>query len=208
MKNRHYIITIVVLAILVIGYSYLYLGDKEAGLGSIAVESSFGCATDPATTSPAYMTIGAATSTVTCPLTRVGTDAPSTATLLVQLNASSSGTTLNIFIEESVDNIDWYPIPENQHASTSNNPFDLALRPFATLLAASSTIGGNAAGQGTDNRLGVIGGDNRNHYELEIPVRLNYVRAIAGLASSSVSDFCDICVNGAVWMHIIHKVEF
>ncbi len=180
---------------------------KENGLGSFAVEASLGCATATATTSPAYMSVGTATSTVTCPLTRVGTDAPSTATLLVQLNASSSATTVRIFIEESIDNIDFYPIAANQVASSTDLLFDLAGRAFVEFRAASSTIGGNAPGQGTDNRLGVEGLDNRNHYQFEIPVRLNYVRAIASIASSTLVDTCLTCGEGAVWMHIIPKVE-
>src|SRR3990167_2215355 len=111
--------------------------------------------------------------------------------------ASSTNSTFAVYVEESMDGQDWYPIPLMQAASTTNI-FDLSVRAYSTFKFASSTIGGGAT---VLNGIGANGTNNRNHYELDIPVRMKQVRAYVtlpqpatwGIGLTSTSTY-----NGAV----------
>src|SRR3990167_355779 len=149
-----------------------------------------------ATSTLNYMTPGTATSTVTCEL---GTDGSKSAVLVVEVNATSTNTTYVLGVEESMDSQDWFPVTLGQIASTTN-PFNLSVVAPGRFQYqfASSTIGGVAVTTGT---LGVAGTNNRNHFSLDIPVRMDRVRVWASLATTT-GDAGD---NGAVWMKIIPK---
>lgn len=156
------------------------------------------CKTASATSTLNYMTPGTATTTVTCAM---GGDGANTAVLAIQVNASSSLTAYNIYAEESMDGQDWYPIAVNQSASTTN-PYHLGARAYSSFLFASSTSGGGTLGNlfGASTTFeGFQAVANRNHYTIDIPVRMQRVRAYAALPIGSA--------NGAIWMQIIPRVE-
>ena len=149
------------------------------------------CITASATSTLTYMTIGTATTTVTCSM---GGDGAQSAVLAIEVNASSTASLFNVYTEESMNGIDYYPINNNQTASTSN-PFNIAQRGYSTFAFASSTIGGVLAGS---NSIGVNGTNNRNHYTLNVPVNMKYVRAYIYVTGA----------NAGVWMQIIPKISF
>lgn len=155
------------------------------------------CYTAAATSTLSYMTAGLATTTVTCPM---GVDGADTAILTIQVNASSSATTFNIYVEESMDGMDWYPVNNNQGASTSV-AFNVGTRPYNTFTFASSTIGGVPLTTGLKGASTTFEGytsvNNRNHYTLEVPVNMRRVRAYAAIPVGSTA--------GAVWMQVIPK---
>lgn len=166
---------------------------KAAGL----VFAPANCYTAAATSTLAYMTWGAATTTVSCGM---GNDGADTAVLAIIVNATSTNTIYNFNVEESMDGHDWYPIAINQTASTSP-VLTLTDRRTASLRFASSTIGGG--GSPVVSGVGVNGTNNRNHYTMDVPVRMKRVRAYASISSAATTT---VNGNGAIWMQIIPKV--
>jgi len=161
------------------------------------------CKTATATSTLNYMTPGTATTTLTCVL---GGDGADSARLLVQVNASSTNTRYNLYVEESTDGLDWYPLPVAEGATTTN-PYSLAMRAYATFDFASSTIGGTAGLFGASTTYeGFTSINNRNHYELAIPVTMQRVRVYATLASTTGSAATNH--NGAIWMQILPRVSY
>ena len=165
----------------------------KAGLTTFAAP----CKTATATSSLSYMTAGTATTTLVCGM---GSDGADMATLAIQVNASSTDSTFNLFAEESMDGQDYYPIVANEF-STTTYPLNLHLRAYSTFTFASSTIGGAGLGVGllgaSTTYQGFEAENNRNHYELSIPVRMKYVRVYAVMAIGSAP--------GAIWMQIQPK---
>lgn len=201
-EKKIYIIVLVVLASLVVGY--FYLGEKpeteEAGLGAATLRVNIPCQTGASTTTMETLGIGTATSTVTCNL---GQEVPDTATIQVIVNASSTLLTMRLHIEESQDNIDWFPQSLLQHSSTTA-PFLVTLQNSFEIPFASTTIGQVAEGV-SDASQGLDGSNNRNHYMFNIPVRLQYVRVHATSVATS-SDGVEAGVGiGLVWMGITTK---
>lgn len=100
--------------------------------------------TSTATTSPAYMTAGNATSTLLFDSYGSGTPKISDqATLLIQFSASSTVSVLNTNLEYSQDGIDWYQdggVMENNFATTTK-PFSITQVNQFSLQFASSTAG-------------------------------------------------------------------
>ena len=182
----------VLILILASAVAFFISTDTRVGNASLSVFAPTDCYTAAATSTLTYMTAGTATSTVTC---WTGNDAASEAVLAIVVNASTTSSIFNIFVEESMDNQDWFPISLNQSASTTSQ-FDLTVRSIARFTFASSTIGAVAKGTGS-NYLGVTGTNNRNHYTVDIPVRMKWVRAHAGIEVGAD--------NGAVWMKVIPK---
>ena len=192
-----------VIMAVVLGVYFSGLYTKLAG----AVGQSFSpadCYTAAATSTLTYMTIGTATTTVTCGL---GLNGASSATLLVMVNASSTNTTLNIYAEESLDGQDWFPISQDQTASTSA-PFTMAVRQYSTLVFASSTISGSAGV--VANGIGLSGTNNRNHYQIDVPVKMKRVRAytVVPVPSTYGTGLTGTTTyNGAVWMQIVPRSD-
>lgn len=176
-------VTIAVLAI-----AYLAGFHTMIAKAAVLVFSPTNCYTAAATSTLQYMTPGTATTTVSCDM---GYDGASAAVLAIQVNASSTAAIFNIYVEESMDGQDWYPV--GQGASTTN-PYGLGTRAYSTFSFASSTIGGAVA---PANGVGVSGTQNRNHYELDVPVRMKRVRAYAGITGA----------NAGMWMQILPKVS-
>lgn len=142
--------------------------------------------TSTATGTPAYMTAGTATTTLTWDSYQAVGNYTGTlnSALLIQLAASSTATILRVNIEYSQDGIDWYQtnglfVPQ---FSTSTSPtIDLGQVNQYSLAFASSTAGlGNISGsQATTTRA------------LPVKVPTRYVRAVFTLATGSTP--------GAVW---------
>ena len=187
--------TSVIVAIATLGY---VLGVYSlVARAAISVFYPSSCYTAAATSTLSYMTAGKATTTVTCPM---GSDGARTAVLQVQVNASSSAATFNVYAEESMDGMDWYPIVQDQTASTSA-PFNAGVRQYSTFTFASSTIGGVDVATGllgaSTTFTGYASVNNRNHYLIDIPVRMKQVRAYIALAAG----------NAGVWMQIQPRVD-
>src|SRR3990167_2795926 len=160
------------------------------------------CVTASATSTLSYMTYGTATTTVTCPM---GNDGADTAVLAIQVNASSTNSIFNVYVEESMDGQDYYPIVANE-TSTTTNPLILSTRAYSTFIFASSTIGGTAGLLGASTTYqGYEAENNRNHYELSVPVRMKWVRAYAAIGTTTTQILNS--GNGAVWMQIIPKIS-
>ena len=176
-------------ALAVLGVAYLSGLNTLIARAATLIFSPADCYTAAATTTLKYMSNGLATTTVDCPM---GSDGANSAALAIQVNASSSPLTVfNIFVEESMDGVDWYPIP----VATTTDPLNLAIRPYSTFAFATSTVGGTAP-SASQSGVGLNGTQNRNHYILDIPVRMKRVRAYAGVTGA----------NGAIWMQIIPKI--
>src|SRR3990167_7607842 len=132
---------------LVLAFTYFSgLYTKLAGAVGIAFDPANCYITSPitgtsATTTLSYMTAGTATTTVTCGM---GNDGAKSALLVVEVNASSTATSFNIYPEESMDGVDWFPIAINQNSS-STAPYNLTQRTFYEFIFASSTVGGVGA---------------------------------------------------------------
>jgi len=91
----------------------------------------------------------------------------------------------------------------NQHSSTTV-PFIVSdSHPFRADFA-STTIGQTGLGA-SDAEQGIGGENNRNHYTFDIPVRMQYVRAIAVNVASSSDEVESGLGEGGVWMHILPK---
>src|SRR3990167_7684905 len=149
------------------------LYTKLAG-ASASLFVNTACYTASATSTLTYMTPGTATTTLECFL---GQDGAHKATLAIEVNASSTLTQYNFFVEESYDRLDWFPVTLSQ-TSTTTSPFDLVERNVLSVLFSSTTIGATELGA-SPNRIGADGSDNRNHYIADIPVRLRHVRVHA-----------------------------
>ena len=163
---------------------------------AIQAFSPSNCYTAAATSTQSYMTFGTATTTLAC---NMGNDGANTAVVTAVLNASSTDTIYNFYVEESMDGQDWFPVSANQSASTTE-PFNLNISAYTYYKFASSTVGGAAQGA-SSNLLGVSGTNNRNHISFNVPVRMERVRVYAALASSTIPDIR----NGAVWMQIVPR---
>jgi hypothetical protein len=173
---------------LIVAFFAFHIPEKAKASLSTFVRSD--CYTAAATSSPAYQTPGNATSTVTC---KLGVDGADKASVIVEVNASSTASIWNIYAEESMDGQDWFPIASNQSASTS--PIvDVTTRSYASFTFASSTIGGALGGT---NSVGINGTNNRNHYVFDVPIRMKQVRVYSALSGA----------NGAIWVQIIPKAQ-
>lgn len=149
--------------------------------------------TSTATSSPAFMTPGAATTTLVYdsynlngtnqPIVNDPTSAQS-ATLAIQFSASSTASVLNIGVERSQDGIDWYQDNLNSLATTSGSDSINVPSTFSWTYA-SSTIGGLP---NTGNRIGKL---------INIPTPTRYTRIIFSLTGT----------NGAVWAEFIPQKE-
>ncbi len=150
------------------------------------------CYSAAATSTLAYMTPGTATTTTGCNLY---IDGARTATANIVVNASSSLAVFNVYVEESMDGQDWFPVAPIQVGSTSV-AFNAGLRAFTSFTFASSTIGQTGIGVGS-NTLGVNGTHNRNHYTFDIPVRMKRVRILTTLTGA----------NAGVWQQIVPRTD-
>ena len=203
LRLRYILGSITITALLIIGYiSGIY---TKMAMAAISIFSPSTCYTNLATTSPAYMTPGTATSTVSCNL---GIEGAKAAVLTVQVNATSTNTLYKVFVEESWDGIDYYPVSMNQTASTTGigGTFDASVGGSISYKFASTTTI-NGAGVGASTSLGVNGTNNRNHFEVDIPVRLRYVRAYAVLPSPPITNAATSSYNGAIWMQILPRQD-
>src|SRR3990167_3024700 len=147
-----------------------------------------------ATTTQASMGFGTGTTTVTADMfylasvsntTGSGADVsiPNKALVDFQFTATSSVSTLDVRVEYSHDNIDWYSINSPLATTASTTPMN-SLYDHLRFTSATSTTQG-FGGSGTESRL---------HRSFEIPVYTRYVRAVFSLPSGSA--------NGLLWAQI------
>lgn len=146
-----------------------------------------------ATTSPVYMTAGAATTTLTLNSNQFGDPNVSLETplpLVVQLTASSTATKVNISFEYAADAqcVDWYGDNTDSLATTSQTYTASYTRNITWSFASSSL---NGAPIGALNNL------QTKLFMLNAPVRC--VRAVFTLAAGST--------GGAIWPAFIVKKQ-
>ncbi len=181
------IITVASLVVLVGGLMYTKTTKANPLFFPATVQTS------SATTSPAYMTAGTATSTLTWDsYAALGTYTGTLkSTLLIQLVASSTATVLTTNIEYSQDGIDWYQSNGLFAAgfSTTTNPIDIGQVNQFKFAFASSTAGlaGLATTTATTTRA------------IPVVVPTRFVRAIFSLAPGSTA--------GAVWGQFVPVKE-
>lgn len=186
MKNRLYTalgVAAVSLAILIGGASVA----AAANYFSTTVQTSV------ATSTPAYMTPGTATSTLTyntltnnsnATATPTGATVPAKADkidVLIGFTGSSTSAVLNLNYEYSIDGIDWYQnfLPTGAYSTTTS-----ALMPSLVSIKvpfANTTIGGASATQAVDR------------FVIEVPAPTKDVRIVASVTGA----------NGAVWMQVV-----
>lgn len=148
--------------------------------------------TSSSTTSPAYMTAGTATSTLTLDTYSSGNPrGASKAALLIQLVASSTATVLRTNIEYSHDGIDYYQDGGTMidGFSTTSKPFDIGQVNQFTFTYASSTagLGSTTPSQSTTTRA----------VRINTPTR--FVRAVFTIPVGSAA--------GAVWAQFVPNKE-
>ncbi len=168
-----------------------------------AVGTYFGrpdCYTAAATSTLAYMTPGTATTTVTCVM---GQSGGSSAILNVIVNATSTNTLYRFVVEESMDGDDWFTIATTTpNSSWISDGYDSVF----TYIFASSTVYGATANAGA-SLLGVDGTNNRNHFSIDIPVRMKQVRVRVNLPINAVGVGATTTYRGALWMQIVPKIN-
>lgn len=181
---------LVIVGLFIVGFSDRYVG------ADVAAFTPATCYSAAATTTLVYQTAGTATTTVSC---NMSPDGARSATLAAIINASSTGTIYNFYVEESMDGVDWFPVTLGQTASTTGifTPYQEYQRNVIKYTFASSTVGAIPEATGLK---GVNTTNNRNHITAEIPVRMKQVRVHAALAASSV--------QGAIWFQILPRQEF
>lgn len=183
--NKHWKLLLIALAALIVG----------GGTVAYANPSFFApqAITSVATSSPAFMTPGLATSTLVYDSYNLnGTNQPvvndptsaQSATLAIQLSASSTASVLTIGIERSQDGIDWYQDNLNSLATSSLSD-SITIPSTFTWTFASSTIGGVS---NTGNRIGKL---------INVSTPTRYTRFIFSLTGA----------NGAVWAEVIPQKE-
>ena len=184
------------LLIIIVGAIW-YVSDKPSSVGGLEFARQ-DCYTSSATSTLSYMTDGTATTTLSC--LGVG---PGEATLTVIANASSTGTTYVFYVEESSNGQDWFPVSSTTPSSSFSFQ-DVGV--YERIVFASSTIGATALGASL-NQEGAGGTNNRNHYLIDIPLRLQHVRVHAALASTTIPDIQEEGDNGAVRLQIHPKTN-
>ncbi len=151
-------------------------------------------ATATATTTVTYIPKGTATTTLACdaysaitsPCGNGSGQVGDGAALLVRFTASSTSSVLNIAVERSMDNIDWYQdeIFTQTNIATSTSGFSIGSPLTYTWTFSSSTIGGNADIASTSvTKI------------LQIPTNTRYTRAV----------FTTTGANGAIWAQWVPK---
>lgn len=158
------------------------------------------------TTSPQYMTPGTATTTLvydsyqSCGTNQNNggnTWATNSATLLLDVNASSTGTRFNVNFEYSQDCVNWYQDAfTNVNGYATSSTFITAIVPQYQYLFASSTSGGLGS---TTANFGISGLYNRDTRALTFQTPTRAIRAIITVPIGAS--------NGSVWAQIIPKKE-
>lgn len=178
-------------AALLLGGALLFGGPAVAAAASFF---SGNVQTSAATSTPAYLTPGVATSTLvynTLTNNSVATANPTSNTnpatkadkayLSIGFTGSSTSAVLHIAYEYSTDGIDWYQsfLPQGGYSTTTQSQYPSINSinvPFASV-----AIGGSGAGQATDR------------FIVEVPVPTKDVRAVISITGA----------NGAVWAQFV-----
>lgn len=172
----------------------LWFGVAEANPDQF-LENSMGSAVNVASSSPAFMTPGTATSTNSFDTQSDGALPAKSAVLFVALTGSTSATIANIAIEYSQNNNDWYQDFISGAATTSNN--------IAFGNPVKFTLNGATSSQAVIGNQKTVTNTVYRAFEVNVPSR--YVRAVITLASSTVITAAN--ANGSVWSNFIAKKE-
>jgi hypothetical protein len=167
----------------IIGAAVFMLALVIGGTVAFANPSYFGpgvTTNSAASTTPAYMTPGAATTTT--PVYNSYAQningglhfKADKATLGVQFLASSTNSTLNIAVEYSNDGVDWYRdfTLDSNAMGTTTTPYNLSIPHTMSWKFASSSVGG----------LGVAANNNMSTAYLIIPTPAKYTRVVFSCA--------------------------
>lgn len=147
------------------------------------------CQTASATTTVAYMSPGAATTTLTMPSSQCnmsGVTAVDSAILHIQYTASSTGPTLVFRVEHSQDGVDWYPETVALAANATSTQLSGDSATYKWIMATSTDNGGS----GTSARL-------MRSYTITTPTA--YTRVIFSVPASGG--------NGALWASLVAKEQ-
>lgn len=185
-----------VLAASLLVASYMFTRIANANPDQIT-DSYFGSAAATTSASTVFLNaISAATTTNTTDTQADGGLPAKSATLLVALTGSSSSAFLNISLEFSQNNLDWYgdlvSVPFTATSSASLNTPQKFTLPAGT---STNSIGGN----------GGVGNTIYRAFTIAVPTR--YVRAIFSIASSTIQAGSQGASNASVWSDIVAKKE-
>ena len=183
---------IVFTMLLGIGVWMQYPSLAGANPSSFVTGQSQGVSAGSATTSPKIQTAGTGTSTPSIdafssgtPSAQVGSSGLDGTSLLVQWVGSSTVSTLDIKIECSQDNLDWYEDCVGGNATTSR---------YALQYASSTEIGGAGT---TERPTSWSSASQVNTRIFDINTPLRYVRAVISTPGGSL--------NNMVWAQFIAK---
>lgn len=169
------------------------------GIGTVRANSSriiapAGCTTSQtsATTSVSYMSAGVGTSTITCNLEYLasaygnGSNSFDSAILGIQMNASSTNTTLAWKYEYSQDNLDWYQDDIDLTTSATTTTHVRTYKEHSWLFASSSAPTS-------------IAKSSRSNKKVELDTPAKWIRVTFYIPAGST--------GGALWAQIIGKAE-
>lgn len=191
--NRNYTLVGILLAIiatvLVTSFGVYAKANPSFFIRSSSTSTTFPAAT---TTQTYFNAGGISTTTLTLDLGATGAQGSDSASLLVQFTSTSSQPTLNIDIQYSQDNVDWYAanLGSDFQAYATNTP---AIGPVQTLqfAYASSTI--NRAGLAV---AGTATSSSNRMINLKTPTR--YIRAVNYVTPGAST-------AGALWEEFVAK---
>ena len=187
------VLAVIISLAIISGLVFVFGGQKlKAAISNFSPSTCYSAA---ATSTLEYITATASTTVVSC---NVGPDGARTATVLLVVNASSTASIFQAYIEESMNNLDWYPVASNAFpgSASTTSQMDITTRAYTQFTFASTTIGG-VANSSNGSRLGVNATNNRNHYVFDVPVRMRYVRVYTVVSGA----------NAGVWTQILPRQD-
>lgn len=160
------------------------------------LEHSMGSAENVSSSSPAFLSLAVSTSTPNTFDTQTDGALPAkSATLLVAFTPSTTASTLNISLEYSQNNLDWFA--DNMTSLTASTSQTVGLGLASKFVLSSGT---------TTNVIGAQQNPQNTIYRaFTVPVPTRYVRAVMSIASSTLVNAST--PNASVWSDFIAKKE-
>lgn len=183
LKLRYISIGLCMAAIFVTAFALFYVAKANPSFFLRA--NSTACGSLTATTTRAFMSQGAATTTYTYDTGCAAAGSVDRAVFLAQFTGSSTVSAVQIAFEYSQDNQDWYGDRVFTSASTTQS-FSIN-QPNTYLWGfSSSSVSG-----------GVIGSTTVNNRAIDVPTPTRYVRAVVTVPAGAL--------NGAFWAEFVGK---
>ena len=193
------IIGISLLAVVVLGV-VLFFNVQKTRANLSRVQEPTSCSTQGttatvlSTTTRAFIIAGTATTTATCNMTRAGsgTEIFDVASLQILFSGSSTVSTLNIDIQDSVNGVDWYPRSMGWNVATgvaSTTPSLGQIQTY-TLTFASTTADRSAV----TNANSTVAARS-----ILLPTQATFIRAVFTVPIGSA--------NGSVWANFVGKTQ-